>query len=154
LNINTNQQNYTFDLLEILGVSFDDNSMIVETTTMFHTFLFDDILYLDFDTTTGVESKDIPNSMSLLLNQNYPNPFNPETNISFSLVNSEEIKIEIFNSKGQKVRSLVNGTYSAGEHTVNWNGRNDKQEQVTSGIYFYELSSKNSSVIKKMMLIK
>ena len=154
LNINTAQQNYTYDLTEIVGISLDDESMMLETPTNTHTFLFDDILYMDFDLTTGVEPADIPQSVSFLLNQNYPNPFNPDTNISFSLTEADKVEIIIYNSKGQKVRTLVNGNYSAGEHVVNWNGKTDGQKSAPSGVYFYRMGKDGIYLNKKMILLK
>ncbi len=154
LNINTAQQNYTFDLTDIVGISFDDESMMLETPTNSHTFLFDDILYMDFDLTTGVEPVDTPQSFPFILNQNYPNPFNPDTNISFSLKETDKVEIIIYNSKGQKVRTLVDGNYSAGEHVVNWNGKTDEQKSATSGVYFYRMGTNGIYLNKKMILLK
>lgn len=154
LNINTSQQNHTFDLTDIVGISFDDESMMLETAANTHTFLFGDILYMDFDLLTGVEPSDISESVSFLLNQNYPNPFNPDTNISFSLTEADKVEIMIYNSKGQKVRTLVDGYYSSGEHVVNWNGKTDEQKPATSGIYFYRMGKDGIYLNKKMILLK
>jgi len=88
------------------------------------------------------------------LNRNYPNPFNPDTNISFSLQSSGPVTLEIYNSRGQLVKSLVNGYMEAGEHRVNWNGRDDNDKDVSSGIYFYRMKSGNFSSSKKMILMK
>ncbi len=88
------------------------------------------------------------------LNKNYPNPFNPVTSISFSLKETSEVKLEIFNVKGQKVKTLLNNDLSAGEHTIKWNGRNDNNSEVGSGVYFYRLTTPDFSASKKMMLLK
>ena len=154
LNINTAQQNYIFDLTDIVGISFDDDSIMLETAANTHTFLFDDILYMDFDLTTGVDPADMPEGISFLLNQNYPNPFNPDTNISFSLTEADKVEIMIYNSKGQKVRTLVDGYYSTGEHVVNWNGKTDEQKPATSGVYFYRMGKDGIYQNKKMILLK
>ncbi len=89
----------------------------------------------------------IPNEYSL--EQNYPNPFNPTTTIKFSLPEASNVKLTVYNALGQKVAELVNSTLSAGSHSVNWDATN-----VSSGLYFYEISSNNFSAVKKMMLMK
>ena len=154
LNINTAQQNYTYNLIDIVGLSFNDESMMLETPANTHTFLFDDILYMDFDLTTGVDPSDMPEGISFMLNQNFPNPFNPDTNISFSLTEADKVEIVIYNPKGQKVRTLVDGNYSAGEHVVNWNGKSDEQKPATSGVYFYRMGKDGIYLNKKMILLK
>lgn len=83
------------------------------------------------------------------LEQNYPNPFNPSTVIKFSIPEVSNVKLSIYNVLGQKVTELVNSRLEAGTYSFNWDASG-----VTSGIYFYELSTDNFSSIKKMMLIK
>jgi len=154
ININTSQQNYEFNLEDIIGLSFDDESMMLETAAMAHTFLFDDILYMDFDTMTGVDPAEVPINAAFLLNQNYPNPFNPDTNISFSMDVANKVEINIYNTKGQVVRKLVDGFFSEGEHVVNWNGKTDDQKMSPSGIYFYRMSNNGVYRHRKMILMK
>jgi len=154
LNINTVQQNYVFDLSDIVDISFDDESMMLQTPTNTHNFLFEDILYMDFDLTTGVDPVDIPESVSFLLNQNYPNPFNPKTNISFSMELANKVEINIYNARGQLVRNLVDGFFEDGEHIVSWNGKTDDQKMATSGIYFYRMSNNGVYRHRKMILMK
>jgi hypothetical protein len=88
----------------------------------------------------------------------YPNPFNPETTVSYSLNEDSRVSLFIYNIKGQKVRSLVNGEVQAGFHTVTWNGKNDNGENVSSGIYFSifdaEGEEKDYTSVKKMILLK
>ncbi|MBW6515296.1 MAG: carboxypeptidase regulatory-like domain-containing protein [Candidatus Cloacimonetes bacterium] len=88
------------------------------------------------------------------LRGNYPNPFNPDTNISFSLKEFSHVTIEIYNVKGQRVRTLVNGDMEAGYHTVVWNGRNDQGREAGSGIFFYRMKSGSYNSTKKMILMK
>ncbi len=154
LVINTSQQNYEFDLTDIISLSFDDQSMMLETSEMTHTFLFNDILFMDFDLMTGVDPTEVTISAAFQLNQNYPNPFNPDTNISFSMEVANKVEINIYNAKGQKVRNLVDGFFSDGEHIVNWNGKTDKQKMAPSGIYFYRMSNNGIYKHRKMILMK
>lgn len=87
--------------------------------------------------------------------QNYPNPFNPQTTISFSLQETGKINLSIYNIKGQKVKTLLNGNREVGSHTVVWNGKDSSDKEVSSGIYFYKLSVPgNRSEIKKALLMK
>jgi len=90
------------------------------------------------------------------LHQNYPNPFNPSTTISFELntENTENTELIIYNIKGQKVKQLVRGQLSVGQHSFIWNGTDDKGKHVSSGIYLYKLRSGNYTSTKKMILMK
>jgi chitinase len=83
------------------------------------------------------------------LEQNYPNPFNPSTTIQFSLLSDAFVEVEIFNTIGEKVATLVNEFLVAGSHNVNWNA-----SEMPSGIYLYKLRSGNTVLIRKMTLIK
>jgi len=87
---------------------------------------------------------------------NYPNPFNPSTTISFEISNeqNEQIKLEIYNLKGQKIKQLISDQLSAGQHSIVWNGTDDNDKPVSSGIYFYKLESGSTSQTKKMILMK
>ncbi len=90
---------------------------------------------------------------------NYPNPFNPETTISFSIHNDSNIKLTIYNIKGQKVKSinchpeLVEGYGNSNKYSVTWNGTDDNDHTLSSGIYLYKLNIQNSPV-NKMLLLK
>lgn len=88
------------------------------------------------------------------LEQNYPNPFNPETAIPFKLENAGNVKLEIFNNLGQKVRTLADGFYTPGVYEVKWDGRNDFGVLMPSGNYVYRLQHGLHSQIRKMTLIK
>jgi hypothetical protein len=88
------------------------------------------------------------------LHNNYPNPFNPSTAISFDLSSENLVNIEIYNSKGQKIKSLINKTYAPGKYTLIWAGKDDYNKQVTSGIYFYKIKSGSYTHTKKMILMK
>lgn len=119
------------------------------------TWLYDGGLYANGTDLITVEneSNDItPTSISLL--QNYPNPFNPETNISFNVRENGNVNIDIYNLKGQKVKSLVNDRYTSGKYSVVWNGKNDNNKQVSSGIYLYKMRNGKFSSTKKMILMK
>ena len=88
------------------------------------------------------------------LSQNFPNPFNPTTTIKYQVKEASDIAIEVYNVRGQKIKTLVNDNLPAGEYEVKWNGNDDNGSSVASGIYFYKLRSGNDSQTKKMVLMK
>ncbi len=98
------------------------------------------------------KSQNLPQQFSL--DQNYPNPFNPETTISFSLPENAHVSIEIFDLTGRKVTTLLNRNLQPGQHSVTWNATDSDGEYVSSGIYFYRLTSGQKSTAKKMILLK
>jgi WD40 repeat protein len=88
------------------------------------------------------------------LEQNYPNPFNPETEIRFALPEAGQVTVKIFNATGQEVRTLVNGQYEAGVHSVSWNGRDNNGHAVASGVYLYQLQAGSFKQVRKMSLLR
>lgn len=91
---------------------------------------------------------------ALRLGQNYPNPFNPHTTITFALGKDAATSLSIFNTRGQKVRTLVNAPLTMGSHSITWDGRDDSGRALASGLYFYRLSSDGKAQTKKMLLMK
>ncbi|MCK5052270.1 MAG: T9SS type A sorting domain-containing protein [Candidatus Cloacimonetes bacterium] len=85
---------------------------------------------------------------------NYPNPFNPETTIAYSLPNDGMIELRVFNIRGQLVKTLVKGEQLAGSYETVWNGKDNNEKSVSSGIYFYKLSTKDDTIMKKMLMLK
>jgi hypothetical protein len=88
------------------------------------------------------------------LKQNYPNPFNPTTNIAFSLSKDSNVNLNIYNVKGQLVKTLKNEKMLKGNHSVQWNGVNNNNKAVGSGIYFIRLQAGNQHSVKKALLLK
>ncbi|MFQ5584192.1 MAG: T9SS type A sorting domain-containing protein, partial [Calditrichia bacterium] len=91
---------------------------------------------------------------SFTVDQNYPNPFNPTTTIRYGIPQNEKVEVIIFNTLGQKVRTLVSATQESGYYEVLWDGKNDLHQQVGSGIYFYSVRAGEASAVKKMILLK
>lgn len=85
---------------------------------------------------------------------NNPNPFSPYTNISYSVKKSSDVEISIYNMKGQRVNTLVDGNINSGNHTVKWNGTNTQGQKCSAGIYFYRIKTDNKVISKKMILMK
>jgi hypothetical protein len=100
-------------------------------------------------TATGVAEQPKEVAQSYKLNQNYPNPFNPSTEITFTLTKSANVKLNVYNLLGKKVAELVNGKREAGFNKVTFNAKN-----LASGVYFYKLEAGNTTLAKKMMLLK
>ncbi len=91
------------------------------------------------------------------LEQNYPNPFNPETTISYQLSAVSNVRLVIYNTLGQKVKTLVSERQPAGVFSVEWDGRDDRGRVVPGGVYFYRLTvdgSKTLAQTRKMILMK
>jgi agmatine/peptidylarginine deiminase len=86
--------------------------------------------------------------------KNYPNPFNPETTIMFETGEAGTVQITIFNAKGQKVKILVNERLDPGQHSFHWQGRNDNDKPVASGVYFYHVLVNNTEKVNKMIMLK
>ena len=89
-----------------------------------------------------------------MLNQNYPNPFNPETTISFNLPKAGAASLNVYNVKGQLVKTLVNGQLGFGNHSIVWNGTDNNGAAVSSGVYYYRLNADNKTETRKMVLVK
>ena len=96
---------------------------------------------------TSIRSNELPDAYSLV--QNYPNPFNPQTIITYSIPEDAHVSLTIFDTLGRKVATLVNEKKPAGHYQVTF-----KADNLSSGIYFYHLSTENFASAKKMMLIK
>ena len=106
---------------------------------------------------TAVDDEDVFGAVhpqSYLLRQNYPNPFNPYTTISYGLPESAYVKLEVYNITGEVIKTLVDTTKSSGLYAVVWNGRSEAEMPVSSGIYFYRLSTGAVTKIRKMTLIR
>lgn len=107
---------------------------------------------------TGVsgvnEESQNPNIKSFTLFGNSPNPFNPETEISYYLPKDGEVKIVIYNTLGQKIRTLVDELQKAGYRSARWDGKDEFGKPVASGVYFYKVQANRELQIRKMTLVK
>ena len=111
---------------------------------------FDDIGWYD----PRVSAVDETPTVRTALMANYPNPFNPSTRIAFRLTQAGPVKLEIFDARGRLVRTLVDESLAAAEHTVVWHGRDERGRQVASGIYLYRLSTDGFQLSRRMVLMK
>jgi len=90
----------------------------------------------------------------VVLYGNQPNPFNPETSIAFELPQAAQVRLEVFDALGQKVKTLWAGMQSAGSHQLRWNGRDERGVQVGSGVYLYRLQADKFVQMRRMLLLK
>lgn len=103
--------------------------------------------------TVGVqEEMNLPTVFAL--SQNYPNPFNPETKIRFEIPRRGKVRIQIYNTLGQEVRTLVDNVLEAGYHEIQWHGDNDAGRSVGSGIYIYRMKAEGFTAQKAMVFLK
>jgi flagellar hook assembly protein FlgD len=104
--------------------------------------------------TTVANDDDTTIPVVTALQGNYPNPFNPVTTIRFAAKDSGRMSLLVYNTKGQLVRTLVNGDVKAGNHSIVWNGKDDNGKPVSSGVYMYRMQTTGYSKTQKMMLMK
>ncbi|MCK4653316.1 MAG: T9SS type A sorting domain-containing protein, partial [Candidatus Cloacimonetes bacterium] len=145
-----------------INVQFDTYGLTPDSTYTTNILIYNnsanspvDIPATLYVTTVGIddETPEIPGVFAL--NQNYPNPFNPQTTISFSVAQTLSfVNLEIYNIKGQKVKTLVNEKLNAGAHQVIWHGKDENGKSVSSGIYFYKMDSGRYTSVMKMILMK
>ncbi len=109
------------------------------------------ILKEDVDLSVG-DNDELKNEITLY--QNYPNPFNPSTTINYSLPAAGRVQIAIYDILGNEVKELVNKHVLPGLHSSVWKGDNHAGQKVSSGVYFYSLTSGDLQITKKMFLIK
>ncbi|HEX2865550.1 MAG TPA: VIT domain-containing protein [Ignavibacteriales bacterium] len=153
-----NKIDYLLNLIGMYGEKKELVDQIVELSLRFQILTPYTAFYADpTDPKTGVEKKDntIPDKFALA--QNYPNPFNPETKITYSLprgLSNYRVVIRIFNALGQLVLTLVDTDQAPGNYTVAWNGRDSRNQQVPSGIYFYTIQAGDFQQTRKMVLMR
>ena len=98
-------------------------------------------------TVLSAEEEIVANEFAL--HQNYPNPFNPETTIKFSIPNTQDVNLSVYNMLGQRVVTLFSGELQGGSHIAKWHAGD-----IASGVYIYKLTSSNKTITQKMLLLK
>jgi hypothetical protein len=113
-------------------------------------------IWLNTTASTKIQEKQgsLLNQNRFQLNQNYPNPFNPTTTIRFTLNKPSHVKLSIYDLVGHEIDTLTDTFQNSDEYSVVWNATDDKNRPVTSGVYFYQLETKNQSIQKKMILVR
>jgi len=123
-------------------------------STFVGTVYFDDVTVERIGGPLAV--KELPGDMPKVyeLSHNYPNPFNPSTTIQYAVPRASSVSLVIYNVLGQHVRTLVDQPQNAGRFTVTWDGRDNSGLGVGSGVYFYRLNAGETSIVKKMLMLK
>lgn len=177
--VNFGTQNLVINLVSLPAMTFPDvenNTITIPANSHFNArMLFAPTAVMDYsgyihittnDTLTATDSiyvnanvsshNDGQDNIPLVtkLSGNYPNPFNPNTTISFSISENQNVNLKIYNSKGQLVKNLVSERLSAGNHNVLWNGKDNTGKNVASGVYFYRMNTDKAKFTKKMLLMK
>ena len=107
------------------------------------------------DLPTAIESSATPSEpRSFRLEQNYPNPFNQTTHIGFTLQQPSSVSLQVFNTHGQLVATLVEGTWPAGTYQAAWDGRDAQGQAVSSGAYIVRLDAAGQQATRKMLLVQ
>ena len=112
----------------------------------------DNLVIQENATAVAEETSPLPKTFSL--EQNYPNPFNPTTKIEYALPKNAAVKLVVYNSLGQQVRTLLDMKKEAGFHEIEWDGRNDAGQAVATGMYFYRLTTPDYVRTLKMLFVK
>ncbi|MGD8412943.1 MAG: GEVED domain-containing protein, partial [Candidatus Latescibacterota bacterium] len=112
----------------------------------------DYMVHVEEDVATAVEDGGVPEKFAL--QDAVPNPFNPQTTLSFSLPTASHVKLAVYDVSGRLVKTLVDENRTPGVHHVVWDGRDAKQRQVASGVYFYSIEAGSFTETKRMVLVK
>lgn len=155
MNVITTEVN-TIELASVQGISFSNEVLSIALDTgETETFELTDIIEITFGEYVSVQDMaNIISKIPIKFLKNYPNPFNPSTKISFQLTEPGKTKVEIYNVKGQKVKTLLNENRNQGYHTIVWNGDDNNNNTVASGVYFYKVSLNGKENINKMIMVK
>ncbi|MBN2007763.1 polysaccharide deacetylase family protein [candidate division KSB1 bacterium] len=134
------------------------NTRVIEANAVKY-IMFDVIpdggdIILSKSTPTDVHKHEEFAPLSPSLSQNYPNPFNPETLIRFQLPECAHVNIEIINTSGQRIATLADTFYDAGDHTIQWDACDNDGNRVASGVYFYQLYADNYFDVKRMIVLR
>ena len=112
--------------------------------------LADSTFHLTVPSLTSVPEQPLPSiPLSFTLNQNFPNPFNPSTIIQYAIPHSSRVTLKVYDVLGRVVAVLVDEQKNAGTYAVEFDGRS-----LSSGVYYYRLTSNNNSDVKRMLLLK
>jgi glucose/arabinose dehydrogenase len=152
--------------LEYDGVNPPANTQLMDTQLLIASFgtdqqnelyicAFDGKIYRLKPTATGSTYPPRTLPQQFELGQNYPNPFNPTTEIPYWLPQSAKVTIRIFDSSGKRVKTLLDSSVAAGNHTVAWDGTGMENQELSGGIYFYQLKVNDAPVqTRKMIMLK
>lgn len=132
--------------------SYEDQDVVGGRT---YYYMLEDVTFSGHKTTHGpINATVITAPKDYSLEQNYPNPFNPATTIHFSLKADGHVSLTVYNMIGQRVRTLVDENMSLGTHSVQWNGRDDANNLMPNGVYFYRIEVNGFKTVRRMIFAK
>ncbi len=153
--VNGSETVFSYDNGDVAGIVYDGTAKVVFLAFPFETIstagernsVMDKVAHFFFSNLTGIqdqqESDIAPQSFKLL--QNYPNPFNPTTTIQYQTPVTAAVTIQIFNALGQVVKTFHIGSQPAGEYHILWDGHDDHNRQLSSGIYFVKMFAESAA---------
>ena len=139
-------------LMSNLGLSYSNINYFVESSDEEFTIVSEQGGFVFQNTSLSIDSDIVPKVFAL--HQNYPNPFNPKTNIRYELAEDTFISLNIYDIKGNVVKSFINKVQKAGYKMINWNSTNNLGENVSAGMYIYTIQAGDFIETKKMILLK
>ncbi|MDO9576685.1 MAG: choice-of-anchor D domain-containing protein [Candidatus Cloacimonadales bacterium] len=145
------------EIADVMVLTYTDENLPPAIYEYYVTAIFSDGQESESSNTVSVEITNAGNNLIPLvtkLNGNYPNPFNPNTKISFDLAEETDVNLVIYNMKGQIVKTLINTTMKADFHSINWNGTDNQNKPVASGLYFYKMQAGKYVSTGKCLLLK
>ncbi len=143
--------------IEYLG---DDYNLVMLSFPLYYTVstqaksFVDYVLTEKFAEEVSADPQDLVHKPNTRLHPNYPNPFNPETTISFHIASEGNVKLDIYNVKGQLVTTLIDKNMLAGTHQIVWDGKDSNENHASSGVYLYRLKTVDHQSSRKMILLK
>ncbi len=117
-----------------------------------HSFIVESDAFIR--STAVMEAVDATQASAFSLDQNFPNPFNAGTVIRFALPRGDQVELAVYNLAGQEVVRLVDGQRPAGSYTINWDGRDDQERELASGLYLYRLQAGDQVETRKLLLLR
>jgi len=114
-------------------------------------FMVDDFV-MNLGTVSNVDP--VTPVVATALKANFPNPFSAATTINYSVKGRQPVVVDIYNTKGQKVKTLVNETKAEGNHSITWDGKDDNNVRVSNGVYFYKMNAGKYTSSRKMIMLK
>jgi len=132
---------------QILRCSSEELQFFIENGNSYNVYSIDGEIQVSVD-------DNLISSMNIDLS-NHPNPFNPSTTIEFSIQHNSKVELSIYNIKGQKIKTLAQNEFEKGSHSITWNGDDEFNNPVGSGIYYYKLNvDGKTEAVKKCLLLK
>lgn len=145
------------EIAEVTELTYTDEDLTPATYEYYITAIYEDGQESEPSNTVMVEvTSNGNNTIPLVtkLHGNYPNPFNPTTNIRFDLAKDTQVLLQVYNMKGQIVKTLVDYVMNTGKYDIEWNGKDDSGKSVASGMYFYRIRTADYRANGKCVLLK